>query len=205
MFIHDYIKIMYTNMGYLPGHAYHLVSDKEMFDAFLSLEKDEETEEIILPIRTKGFFGDCYHFPIDMDDYDPSDPDQKALYDAYEELVLFIQSKINDYLENGTIIPNWIYSYMIMSTITYDSDEPDIAYIREMIAENVKADIDMSNALAEFTEDIALACLSISKRWIMKQISKPDRRPPTIFGEPHVVKSLRLDQANVLLEPITTH
>ena len=39
----------------------------------------------------------------------------------------------------------------------------------------------------------------------MKQISKPDRRPPTIFGEPHVVKSLRLDQANVLLEPITTH
>ena len=51
MFIHDFIKIMYTDMGYLPNYPYYLISDEEMFDAFL---RDDQ-----------GFFNDYYPCPAD--------------------------------------------------------------------------------------------------------------------------------------------
>ena len=35
MFTHDVIKQMYTLEGYLPNYPPHLISDEEMFEAFL--------------------------------------------------------------------------------------------------------------------------------------------------------------------------
>lgn len=167
MNIHNAIKIMYSNLGYLPGYPYYLISDKEMFDAFL---------------RDDGFFADEYSCPCD------------DLAVAYNDLVECIQSKIDDFLTNGVTIPDWVYSYMIKSTVTYSSKEADIAYISEMM------NIDMEGIIAEFTPEVARWCYEVSTKWLKKQPSKYQDRVPTMFGEPHVIKSLRLDKANVMLD-----
>ena len=167
MHIHNVIKIMYVNMGYLPDHPYHLVSDDEMFDAFL---------------KEGGFFDTYYPCPCD------------ELKEAYDTLYQYIIKCINDFQENNSTIPNWVYSYMIMRPITYQSSEEDIAYICDM------ANIDAVNVLSEFTPLVAMTCYKVSKKWLQKMPSKTNNRPPTMFGETHVTKSLRLMQANILLD-----
>lgn len=166
IYIHKVIKIMYVDMGFLPDYPYHLISDKEMFDAFL---------------REDGFFATYYPCP---------DPEFQEAYDA---LLNYITDCINQFEEDGTIIPDWVYSYMIMRPVTYDSPEEDIDYICDM------ANIDKPDILAEFTTQVAETCYTVSKKWLAKMPSA-DRRPPTMFGETHVTKSLRLMQADVLLD-----
>lgn len=167
MFIHDIAKTLYVNMGYLPNIPYHLISDKEMFNAFL---------------RDGGFFADYYPCPDD------------AFQEAYDKLLECIHSKIAAFIEKGEVIPDWVYSYMIMQTITYQSPEVDIAYICDM------SNIDSPKLLAEFTPQVAATCYEVSKKWLQKFPSKHRDRPPTMFGEAHVIKSLRLMEANVLLD-----
>jgi len=74
------------------------------------------------------------------------------------------------------------------------SDEADIYYLYEI------AEIDRPKGLAEFTPDLARYCYQVSSEWIKKLPAKYGHRPPTMFGEPHVTKSLRLLQANVLID-----
>lgn len=167
MNIHNVIKMMYSNMGYLPGYPYHLISDNEMFDAFL---------------REDGFFADEYPCP------------SEDLQEAYDALLECIKDKIQNYVDKGETLPNWVYSYMIKSAITYSSLEEDISYISDM------GHIEHSGLLAEFTPEVANMCYRVSTKWLKKQPSKYADRVPTMFGEPHVVKSLRLDQANILLD-----
>ena len=73
MLIHSIIKILYTREGYLPNHPYHLISDKEMFDAFLN-----DTEECYFAVN----------FPCLYDD----------IIDAYEDLITGLQYHISAYL-----------------------------------------------------------------------------------------------------------
>lgn len=167
MFIHDIIKSQYSSMGYLPGYPYHLISDAEMFDAFL---------------REDGFFNDYYPCP------------GERFEEAYTTLREYIAEKISEFMAGGDELPSWIYSYMLMRPITYASDEADIAYLYDLLG------MDPPEALAEFSEQLAGACLEVSRRWLQKLPSKSKDRPPTMFGETHVTKSLRLDQANVLIE-----
>lgn len=157
---------MYVDMGFLPNYPYHLISDKEMFDAFL---------------REDGFFETYYPCP---------DPEFE---DAYDALLQCITNYINNFETDGTPIPNWVYSYMIMRPVTYESDEEDIDYICEL------ANIDKPDLLAVFTKQVAETCFEVSTRWLQKMPSA-DRRPPTMFGENHVTKSLRLTQANILFD-----
>ena len=165
MFVHDVIKIIYINMGYLPGYPFYLISDAEMFEAFL---------------KEDGFFNEFYPCP------------DESMQVEYDNLRAGIVQHVSSYLIDGTEIPDWVYSYMIMSTITYQSPEEDIAYLFDM------SSVDPESPVAEFNKDIAEECLDISRKWILKQPSKYRDRPPTMFGEPHVVKSLRLEQANIL-------
>ena len=44
-FIHDIIKIKYSKLGYLPSYPYNLISDKEMFQAFINLSDEEDRGE----------------------------------------------------------------------------------------------------------------------------------------------------------------
>lgn len=175
-FIHDAIKIQYTNLGYLPGYPYHLISDKEMFEAFL---KSDE-----------GFFDSNY----------PCTGFSDELIVAYEDLKSDIRSRIDNYLNDPyeNVIPDWIYSYMIGSTIGPYSSESDIDYLYDLF------EMTSNNAFLEFTPEIAANCYRESQEWLnripVNNIN--EKRKPTMFGEPHVIKSLRLKQSNVLIDEV---
>ena len=155
-------------MGFLPNYPYHLISDKEMFDAFM---------------RNNGFFATYYPCP---------DPEFQLAYNGLRDCIVTNITKFQAGEE--TELPDWIYSYMIMNPVTFNSPEEDIAYICDL------ANIDRPDILAVFTPQVASICYEISKKWLLKQPSTTDKRPPTMFGEAHVIKSLRLMQANVLLD-----
>ena len=166
MFIHDVIKMLYISEGYLQGYTYYLISDREMFDAFL---------------KSGGFFDTFYPCPSD------------DLQEQYNTLRQYIVARITAYLAGEeSNLPDWIYSYMLMRPITFQSDEADIDYLNEL------AGVDIVTGSPVFTAETAEACYEVSKRWIQKQPVKYIRRPPTVFGETHVTKSLRLAQSNVL-------
>jgi len=165
MFIHDIIKIRYINEGYLPNYPYHMITDAEMFDAFLLPEE--------------GFF--AVNYPL----LDPS------LQDSYDDLVTGIQQCIDDFKSSGTAVPYWVYSYMLGNTIGPESDHRDIAYLYELAG--VKPTV-----IDEFNAELQSACLAISQEWLNKLPVKYESRPAALFGEPHVIKSLRLASVDVL-------
>lgn len=186
-FVHDTIKILYINIGYLPNYPYHLISDGEMFDAFMR--------------EDGGVFADYYPcgrpIPpdyekspwIDLSSYDPWDLEMMAHYNKFK-LNLF--QKILDYMDSEkpevTTIPNWVYSYMLLSPISYESAQLDIDYLYQLL------NIDSSNQMCQFNKQIAKNCYDISLDWLKKTPSMYDREP-SMFGEAHVIKSLRLMEA----------
>lgn len=168
MFLHDIIKIRYVDEGYLPNHPYYLISDAEMIDAFK---------------REDGFFDNSYPCPCD------------DLQEAYQLLKEAIFAKLDAYLESDkNTIPDWVYSYMLMRPVTYDSDEQDIAYLYELTG------VQPETILTEFSPQLARACYATSKDWMKKRPSRYKDRPPAMFGETHVTKCLRLEQANILID-----
>lgn len=168
MLLHNLVKMMYVREGYLPNHPYHLISDEEMFNAFL-----DNTD-------------DCYfavNYPCMYN----------SLSNEYEELKSALRYHIDKYLNSttGELPPSWIYSYMLGSCISVNSDVQDR---HDMLVLMNKDNLD-----DEITEDVCKECLRLSSAWVNKlPPSKNDHRPPTIFGELHVIKSLRLLNVNVL-------
>lgn len=136
--------------------------------------------------KEDGFFNGIYPCPTEL------------LQDEYEALKEGIFSRIDYHLETGLPLANWVYSYMLMRPITYSSDEANISYLYDLTG------IDPPQTLAEFSPQLALACYKVSKEWIKKLPSKYADRPPTMFGETHVTKSLRLNQANILVDAEVT-
>lgn len=189
MFIHDSIKMLYIDMGYLPGYPYYMISDEEMFDAFL---------------KEGGFFDDFYPCPYSepfpCTPYPPLDENDQpiepipTMFDEYNKLRKYISDTIFDY-QSGTIetIPDWIYSYMLGNCIGIQSDVLDLYYLNDLLSE------DTTKGYPEFNEKTATECFKISYAWLKKQPTHVSQRPPSMFGEMHVVKSLRLDQANILM------
>ncbi len=165
-FINNIVKIMYVNLGYLPNYPYHMISDAEMIEAFIG-----ET----------NYFDVMYPCP------------SESLREDYDKLKRSIEATLRDYLEdNISVIPDWIYSYMLGTTITYQSDCAEIEYLYELLG------IQPAVSYETFDEQVAEACLAVSKEWIKKQSSAVRFRVPTMFGEPHVIKSLRLASADIL-------
>lgn len=168
MLIHDILKIKYSREGFLPDYPYHLISDKEMFDAFIN----EDTE---------CFFYDTY--PC-VDD---------TLRQYYDPLVEQIKYHLNQYIENPNKtrrLPDWVYSYMIGSTIGPESDQFDIHDLLVMLGYDNLEDVIGVDAYNEMYK--------ISKQYVRKlKEDEQVHRPPTIFGEPHVLKMLRLEQTSV--------
>lgn len=165
MFIHDIIKIRYINEGYLPNYPYHMITDREMFDAFL---KEDE-----------GFF--AINYPL-LD---------TSLQVEYNELLDGIKSCIQQYTDESTDIPSWVYSYMLGNVISVDSNVLDIMYLYDLL--NIDPEVK-----DVFGEDLQRACYDVSTEWISKLPVKYGSRPATIFGEAHIIKSLRLAAVNVL-------
>ena len=155
----DSIKIKYTREGYLPNYPYHMISDEEMFKAFLDVENQS------------GFFYDNY--PIL----------EESLIPEYKALIAEMQRQINAALksdDDDVEVSDWIYTYMLGQVISVNSEKADIHDLLVLLNED--------NIDDEFLPEAQRACYNISKAWV----NKIAFRPPTMFGEPHVRKYLRL-------------
>ena len=131
-------------------------------------------------IGEEGFFYD--HYPNVAD----------SLEDAYTELVNAIKSSLSEYLASGADIPDWVYSYMLGATIGPASQEEDISYLQTLLG------IDSTEVLAQFDPETSQRCYEISEGWLKKLSVTAVTRPATMFGEPHVIKDLRLKDVSIL-------
>lgn len=167
--IETIIKILFAEEGYLPAVPYHLVSSEEMYHAFMNEDGDP------------SWFYDKYPL-IDS-----------SLTEKYAELVTAIKYHIDkDRESNFTVgLPDWVYSYMLGSVIFSESSEADRHYLLTLI--------NLDNMSDVFDAKICESIYDISRKWILKlPAAQQDHRPPTIFGEPHVIKSLRLSQVDLI-------
>lgn len=169
MMLHDLIKIKYVSEGYMSDWPYHLLSDEEMFKAFLN-EDDEGND----------FFHDYY--PLEADSY----------LLEYEALKSGIWSEINKFLTYKAqlvdyTIPDWVYSYMLGKVVGPRSSVTD--------RHDLLVSLGLDNLEDSFNRDVYRSIYDISTKYINKlrySQNPGDVRPPTIFGEPHVLKYIRL-------------
>lgn len=199
MLIHDIIKIKYVQLGYIKkNYPYHLISDEEMFNAFIDLGTGFTSNLIDKNVR---FFDTYYPNPFTLNDYyiktkvNPNGTTQEikiSLSQAYDNLVSNIKDYITDYLEyQGTPneiynpVPDWIYTYMLGEVVYNKSDYLDIEDTLELLG--------CDNIDNEFTKEACMNCYRISSNYISSQFTKGFYRQPTVFGEPHVIKSLRME------------
>lgn len=196
MLVHDILKIKYVNLGYIcKNYPYHLISDEEMFNAFIDLGNDKFNEKTTIINRDVRFFDMYYPNPFEAGDvyYKRNAKgeviEEIDIYAEYGKLKAYIISAINAYLshigtpeESKYIIPNWIYTYMLGEVVYEQSDYLD--------KEDTLALLGCSNLDNEFTKEACMNCYKTSLSYI--STLKTDTRPPTVFGEPHIIKQLRL-------------
>lgn len=164
-FIHDVIKIKYIEEGYLPNYPYHLISDKEMCRAFIG--------------NTENYFDD---------NYPCIDNSLRTIYDELVSNIMYHMDLLENSKDSNYVLPNWVYSYMIGSTLGPESDKLDI---HDMLVY-----MGLDNLNDEFNVDICNRCYEISKLWLRKYPADTlDHRSPSIFGEPIVMKYLRLQNS----------
>ena len=193
--VHDIIKIKYVNLGYIKKNfPYHLISDEEMFNAFIDLGTGFQSKLIDPKVR---FFDSYYPNPFAEEDviYKKVNAmgeivDEVSLKDEYNKLKDYIISTINDYLqyygtpeESYHVLPDWIYTYMLGEVVYTKSEYLDIQDMLTLL--------DCSNLDNIFTQEACVACYSTSLKYISTLTT--GIRPPTVFGEPHVIKYLRLE------------
>lgn len=195
MLVHDILKIKYVSLGYITkNYPYHLISDEEMFNAFIDLGTGFKSNLIDDTVR---FFDSYYPNPFAEQDYiyekkaaDGTVLEEISLSGEYTKLKNYIVSAINDYLahygtadESAHLIPNWVYTYMLGEVVYQQSDYLDIQDTLKLL--------NCSNIDNEFTREACVACYVTSLNYISTLTT--GIRPPTIFGEPHVIKNLRLE------------
>lgn len=198
MLVHDILKIKYVNLGYIKkNYPYHLISDEEMFNAFIDLGNEDFNNKTTLIDPNVRFFDMYYQNPFAEEDVIYKKINSKgevveeiSLSGEYTKLKNYIIACINDYLanystaeENKHLIPDWIYTYMLGEVIYQQSDYLDIEDILKLL--------DCSNIDNLFTQEACIKCYAISSSYISTLTT--GIRPPTIFGEPHVIKNLRME------------
>ena len=80
-------------------------------------------------------------------------------------------------------IPDWVYTYMLGEVIYNNSEYLDIQDILELLG--------CSNIDNVFTREACITCYKVSSDYISTLVK--NIRTPTIFGEPHIIKSLRMN------------
>lgn len=170
MAVHDLIKIKLTNAGYLMNYPYHMISDTEMCDAFLS--------------GNTGYFYDAY--PC-------LDSSLRTEYTNLVKAIKYHMHCLKTTKDDFYTLPDWVYSYMLGEVISVNSDTKDI--------HDLLVPLGVDNIDDEFTPEASVACSLTSKQWLKQtrvvdivefEGEEIDSRPPTMFGEPHVIKSIRL-------------
>ena len=194
MLVHDIIKIKYVNLGYLKkNYPYHLISDEEMFNAFIDLGTGFTSSLIDPDVR---FFDMYYPNPFNPGDkYKRTNAageviEEIDIYEEYNKLKAYIVKSIKEYLnyagtpaESEHLVPNWVYTYMLGEVVYNQSEYLDI--------QDTLALLGCSNIDNEFTKQACAACYGTSLMYI--STLTVGIRPPTVFGEPHVIKQLRLE------------
>lgn len=171
MILIDSIKIKYIQSGYLPDHPYHLISDNELLDAFI--------------FNTDNYFDDNYS--IESADEELID----IHHQLKEELIYHVN--LAKAANDASVLPSWVTSYMLGTVVSETSGLKDIDDLIKL--SNLKDVI----PAGQFNDILYRSNANISREWIGKLPSaKKEHRPITIFGEPHVIKSLRLSQVDVL-------
>ena len=186
-FIHDLIKIKYVEQGYLQNYPPHLIADEEMCDAFLKYPVDDtKTEDELW-----GMFLDDTTPMWFKDNYPLLNPLLEPIYRELVQNIVYHISEFKASLDDVRILPDWVYSYMMNTVISTNSDIRDIHDLLVMLGVDNIDDI--------FTPEAQVECYLISKDWLAKTPGVTlGHRSPTIFGEPHVIKSLRLSSLNML-------
>lgn len=192
MLVHDIIKIKYVKLGYLKkNYPYHLISDEEMFNAFIDLGTEFKSNLIDPRVR---FFNKYYPNPFEKTDiyYKLNAAGDVVaeynLYDMYQKLKGYIVTTINAYMQaHGTLsefeLPDWIYTYMLGEVVYNKSEYLDI--------QDTLALLGCSNLDNAFTKEACIACFATSLNYVATLST--GSRPATVFGEPHVIKQLRLE------------
>lgn len=156
------VKMRFVRYGYLPNYPYHMISDREMCNAFMH--------------DGSGYFYDEYPLL------------NEALQTEYDKLIEAMQYHIDKALSDTSdefVLPDWIYSYMMGTVVSSNSDALDL--------HDLLVPLGVDNIDDIFTAEAQAACYNASSAWLSKlPPNKLDHRPPTMFGEPHVIKYLRL-------------
>lgn len=209
-FTHDTIKIKFIHEGYLPDYPYHMISDDEMCDAFIRLP--EALQEDITPnffqstSESTGDSIDWFEAYLDSEDTmyfkDHYPMIDEVIKTEYKELVNRIFYEVQQFKNNVSddrVLPDWIYSYMYGEAIGPSSDTLDI---HDMISSTAMG---VDNLYDEYNLPCAIQCYKISEAWLKRLVVPKGeiRRPPTIFGEPHVLKSIRLFEEALMPEDIS--
>lgn len=212
MLINDLVKIRLVDMGYLPNYPYHLISDNEMCKAFMDcttgLQDDPES------VGTGMFFD---YYPL-------LDSSQAEIYSQLVltiQYYLLVQKYTTD---RSFVIPDWIFSYMINAVISVNSSKLDIHdLILPLGVDNIDDDFNAECAMACYrvsslwvTQSQSSKLISIPEELaddILSDMSlmyvcgrslssiyadnenKINTRPPTLYGDPDVVRYIRLQQA----------
>ncbi len=190
MLVHDIIKIKYVNLGYIKkNYPYHLISDEEMFNAFIDLGDEDFNKKTTVINPEVRFFDDYYPNPFTDDEGYPV-REYTDYYEAYTKLRSYIVACIKKYLqyygtteESTYTLPDWIYTYMLGEVIYKQSEYKDIEDILELLH--------CDNYDNDFTIEACIACYNTSLNYVSKLTT--GTRPPTVFGEPHVIKYLRME------------
>lgn len=213
MFVHDIIKIKYVRLGYLPDWPPHLLADDEMCDAFLNLssaleqyksnheeigdydENNIDVEEVVSIWEKETdnqFFRDYYYLQEckkDAIDYKLKYGYRNLVYQLYYHIDAFKKD-----LSDSPKLPDWVYSYMLGESVGPRSDTIDIHDFITLM--------DVDNLYDDYNNTCARTCLDFSSEWLEKRIHIDIHRPATPFGEPHVVKYLRLLNSDMVVDDI---
>lgn len=171
-FVRNIVKIKYSEEGYLPYYPYHLISDEELMDAFI--------------FNDSNFFDDTYPCPCN------------SLKDEHSNLKLYMQQKCRAVKRSSyAVLPSWVYTYMLGEVVNAHSSQKDVHDLLVLL--------NLDNLYDEFNEAIYKSLYKVSRAALGTAKVKAraagstleDFRPCTMFGEPHIIKYLRLEQVSV--------
>lgn len=200
MMVHDIIKIKYVREGYLPNYPPHLISDEEMCIAFLQYLRDFTDEPVTsweqlndeITHSYVGYYIDWYLSPLLTQFESEAFPYESTLAGAILNLTDELSANMNkliDYNRSNSdesfVLPDWVYSFMLGRVVGPKSDTLE--------KHDLLVLLDTDNTDDNFDGISSYACYQVSRLWVNK-LKGDDMRPPTVFGEPHVIKSLRLQQ-----------
>lgn len=187
-YIHDIIKIKYTDLGYLPDYPYHLLSDSEMCDAFLPKAIPDDVElkdfnEFVDDISC--YFYDNYYIHL-TEDENAEDNDMLRIFGYYKTLTQNLKywlDKCKANLNDSYTMPNWVYQYMNGTVLGEDRNVNDM--------HQFLVDIDDDNLDDEYNESIYQQCYNLSYK-CLSRIKDLDHRSPSIFVDPTILRYVRL-------------